>query len=107
MMPSLINMQVIFYLIGFILCVIAWFSWRDVSNPKRVTTALFWFLFAIGFIFGDGMLVVLGKTWTHRIMGSIVFLLALLAGFNLLGSGKASADHSSKVAAAQRLGNRL
>lgn len=107
MMPSLINMQVIFYLIGFILCTIAWFSWRDVSNPKRFTTALFWFLFSIGFVFGDAMLAVLGKVWTHRIMGTVVFTLALLAGFNLLGSGKASSDHASKVAAAQRLANRL
>lgn len=107
MMPSLINMQVIFYMIGFILCVIAWFSWRDISNPKRVTTALFWLLFGVGFVFGDAMLAVLGKAWTHRIMGGVVFLLALLAGFNLLGAGKTSPDHASKAAAAQRLGNRL
>lgn len=107
MTSSLINMQVIFYLIGFVLCTIAWFSWRDVSNPKRVTTALFWFLFSVGFVFGDAMLAVIGKVWTHRIMGAVVFTLALLAGFNLLGSGKGSTDHASKVAAAQRLGNRL
>ncbi|MBI3713565.1 MAG: DUF979 domain-containing protein [Burkholderiales bacterium] len=106
-MSPLINMQVIFYLIGFILCVIAWFSWRDISNPKRVTTALFWGLFAVGFVFGDAMLAALGKTWTHRIMGGLVFLLALLAGFNLLGAGKASSDHAIKVATAERLGNRL
>ncbi len=107
MTTSLITMQVIYYLIGFILCVIAWFSWRDLTNPKRVTTALFWFLFALGFVFGDAMLAVLGKTWTYRIMGGVVFLLALLAGFHLLGAGKASSDHAHKIATAQRLGNRL
>lgn len=107
MMSSLLNMQVIFLLIGFVLCFIAWLSWRDTSNPQRLTTALFWFLFALGFVFGDAMLAILGKTWTHRIMGGVVFLLALLAGLNLLGAGKPSADHASKLASAERLGNRL
>lgn len=108
----LISINLIFYLIGAILMSIAWMSLRDRSNPKRLTTALFWFLFGIGFLFGDLMLMYLGKTLTHKLLGIIVMLLALLAGFNLLGGGKYQTEDKAKVdadknASAQRLGNKL
>nr|WP_314859197.1 DUF979 domain-containing protein [uncultured Undibacterium sp.] len=108
----LISINLIFYLIGFIVMAIAWMSLRDRSNPKRLTTALFWFLFGIGFLFGDLMLMYLGKALTHQLQGIVVILLAMLAGFNFLGAGKyntvdkATVD-AEKAVSAKRLGNKL
>ena len=73
-MPALLSIQVVFYLIGLIVMLIAGFSVRDTSNPKRWTTGLFWFLFGIGFLFGDGMIATLGKALTHKLIGIIVLL---------------------------------
>ena len=105
---SLLSIQIIFYLIGMIVMAIAWMSVRDHSNPKRYTTGLFWFLFGVGFLFGDAMIATLGKPLSYKIIGAIVMVLAALAGGNLLGSGK----HQSrlpwdKAALAAKLKNKL
>ncbi|MBR7799632.1 DUF979 domain-containing protein [Undibacterium fentianense] len=84
---SIFSIQIVFYLIGLVLMSIAWMSVRDQSNPKRWTTGLFWFLFGIGFLFGDWMVAVWGKAFAYRSLGMIVLALAGLAGANLLGSG--------------------
>lgn len=91
-MTSLVSIDFVFYLIGAIVMLIAAFNLRDRSNPKRFTTAIFWFLFACPFLFGDVMLLVLGKTLTYQITGVIVLLLSLIAGFNFLGAG--NSDHA-------------
>jgi uncharacterized membrane protein len=105
---TILSINVIFYILGLFLMAIAGFSLIDKTNPKRHTTALFWFLFGIGFLFGDLMMAYLGKPLTHRVMGIIVMLLALIAGANLLGAGKVSTkDHAEKRASATRLGNWL
>lgn len=107
-MTSLITIDLVFYLVGALLMSVAIMNALDASNPKRWTTALFWLLFSIGFLFGDLLIWSLGKTVTYRIIGGIVMLLALIAGFNLLGSSTASKDLSAeKNAHAERLGNRL
>lgn len=105
---SLFSIQVVFYLIGSIVMAIAWMSVRDTSNPKRYTTGLFWFLFGIGFLFGDLMIATLGKPLSYKILGVIVMLLALIAGGNLLGSGQHQAKASwDKGALAEKLKNKL
>lgn len=105
---SLLSIQVVFYLIGVIVMAIAYLSVRDLSNPKRWTTGLFWFLFGVGFLFGDVMIASLGKPLTHKIQGMIVLLLALIAGSNLLGSGQyLSKATTNKIAFAEKFGNRL
>lgn len=105
---SLLSIQIVFYLIGVIVMAIAYLSVRDLSNPKRWTTGLFWFLFGVGFLFGDAMIATLGKALTHKIQGMIVLLLALIAGSNLLGSGQhQSKSHTNKIAFAEKFGNRL
>jgi uncharacterized membrane protein len=87
-MSSLVTIDFVFYLIGAIVMLIAAFNLRDRSNPKRFTTAIFWFLFACPFLFGDLMLLVLGKTLTYQVTGVIVLLLSLIAGFNFLGTSQ-------------------
>ena len=52
-MSSLITIDLVFYLVGALLMSVAIMNAFDASNPKRWTTALFWFLFSIGFLFGD------------------------------------------------------
>jgi len=87
MMNSIFNIHFIFYVIGTILLLVALMAWRDESNPKRLATGLFWFLFSVSFLFGDLMVAQLGKSLAYRINGVIVLLLALIAGFNFLGAG--------------------
>ncbi len=105
---SLLSIQVVYYLIGIVVMAIAWMSVRDTSNPKRYTTGLFWFLFGVGFLFGDAMIASLGKPLTYKILGVIVMLLALIAGSNLLGSGQhTTKSNQDKAALAARLKNKL
>jgi uncharacterized membrane protein len=105
---SLFSIEVVFYLIGIIVMAIAWMSVRDASNPKRYTTGLFWFLFGIGFLFGDLMIATLGKPLSYKILGAIVMLLALIAGANLLGSGQHPQQVAwDKAAFAAKLKNKL
>ena len=87
-MNSLFNIHIVFYVIGFILLLVAGLTWRDASNPKRWTTGLFWFLFSTSFLFGDLMVAQLGKSLAFRINGVIVLVLALIAGLNFLGAGQ-------------------
>lgn len=105
---SWISIDIVFYLVGALLLAVALSNAFDPSNPKRFTTSLFWFLFSIGFLFGDVLILYFGKPITYRIIGVIVMFLALLAGANLLGPGKNKDDTGErKRAAAERLGNRL
>ncbi|WP_295762557.1 DUF979 domain-containing protein [Undibacterium sp.] len=105
---SIISINLVFYLIGAIAMLVAGMSWRDATNPKRYSTALFWFLFGFSFLFGDLMLSLLGKQVTYRIVGVMVLLIAALAGAKLLGVGvPPPEDEAERQRSAQRLGNRL
>lgn len=107
-LSSWISIDIVFYLVGALLMAVAILNTFDRSNPKRYTTALFWFLFSIGFLFGDLLIMVMGKAITYRLIGGIVMLLAILAGTNLLGSGQTKTnDIDAKQASASRLGNKL
>lgn len=105
---SWISIDVVFYLVGALLMAVAFLNAVDKNNPKRYTTALFWFLFSLGFLFGDMMILILGKQITYRIIGVIVMLLALLAGANLLGTSQTNDERTElKRKSAENLGNKL
>lgn len=107
---SLVSINVVFYLIGIVVMLVAGLTLRDDTNPKRYSTALFWFLFGFCFLFGDLMLAYLGKQVTYRIAGVIVLLIAAIAGTNLLGSGKRSDDcdgERARLLSSKILGNKL
>jgi len=105
---SWISIDVVFYLVGALLMAVAFLNAVDKNNPKRYTTALFWFLFSLGFLFGDMMILILGKQITYRIIGVIVMLLALLAGANLLGTSQTNDERTElKRKSAESLGNKL
>ncbi|MFZ6654134.1 DUF979 domain-containing protein [Undibacterium sp. TJN19] len=110
-MNSLVSINLVFYLIGIIVMLVAFMTVRDSSNPRRYTTALFWFLLGFSFLFGDLMLAVLGKTLTYRLTGVMVLVMAGLAGANLLGAG--AHDDSGRAQRLQasgklgKLGNKI
>jgi uncharacterized membrane protein len=104
---TLIRSEYIIYLIGAVVLVQAGMTLRDRSNPRRAMTALFWFLFAFTFLFGDLLVAQLGKPLAYRIVGAIVIVIAAIGGFGLLGAGRHAAHLEEKTASARRLGNRL
>lgn len=61
-MMTLITINRVYYLIGFVVMLLVVMTLRDRANPKRYTTALFWFLFGGIFLFGDLMVQELGKS---------------------------------------------
>ena len=83
-MMTLITINRVYYLIGFVVMLLVVMTLRDRANPKRFTTALFWFLFGGIFLFGDLMVQELGKSLAYRIIGGGVIVIALLAAV-LLG----------------------
>lgn len=107
-MMTLITINRVYYLIGFVVMLLVVMTLRDRANPKRYTTALFWFLFGGIFLFGDLMVQELGKSLAYRIIGGAVIVIALLAGFGLVGKGhyKMSTEEE-RVTSSHRLKNWL
>ncbi|ETS32553.1 hypothetical protein BB987_15595 [Photorhabdus temperata] len=109
--------QYLYWLAGVILLAVAVMSLRDHTNPRRLTTSLFWALYGIVFLVGD---------WTYRLMelwagseaeaqkmlhicvGLIVVLMALIAG---LGGVRLGSYHQrtpqQRQESAARLGHRI
>lgn len=73
-MMTLITINRVYYLIGFVVMLLVVMTLRDRANPKRFTTALFWFLFGGIFLFGDLMVQELGKSLAYRIIGGVFLL---------------------------------
>ncbi|PVZ82602.1 DUF979 domain-containing protein [Serratia sp. S1B] len=86
-MSTLLTINRVYYLIGIIVMILVVMTLRDKGNPKRFTTALFWFLFGAIFLFGDLMVDNFGKSVAYRIIGVGVIIIALLAGCGLVGKG--------------------
>lgn len=72
----------LYWLAGAVLLVVAIMSWRDKSNPRRLTTGLFWGLYGLVFLLGDWTYQLVGDKRTVNIaVGGVVVILALIAGF--------------------------
>lgn len=107
-MNTLITINEVYYLIGVIVMLLVGMTLRDKGNPKRLTTALFWFLFGSVFLFTDLMISTLGKPMTYRIVGVIVILLSAIAGFGLLSLGTyKQRTAEQRQASANQFGNRI
>lgn len=108
MMNSLITINDIYYLIGLIVMLQVGMTLSDRHNPKRYTTALFWFCFGAIFLFGDLLVSQLGNQIAYRIVGVLVILIALLAGTGQLAMGRYSQrSDTERQGSASKLGNRL
>ncbi|MDY7577228.1 DUF979 domain-containing protein [Herbaspirillum sp. RTI4] len=105
-MSTLLTLNEIYYLIGVILMLLVGMTLRDKGNPKRLTTALFWFLFGSVFLFSDLLVSSLGKPLAYRIIGAMVILMSLIAGGGLLSIGSYKQRSAEmRQASANRIGN--
>jgi len=96
----MITLTYVYWLLGAYLAALAWRGWRDLGNPRRHTTALFWGLLSF--------LLFAAEHLPPKLVGAIVVLLALLAGFGGLRMGRyQQSSAEEKRSEAQRLGNRL
>lgn len=96
----LLSLNLIYILTGLVLAVISILTFRDSKNKKRWTTGLFWGLYAVTFLFGNAI--------PADIMGVVVILIVILAGFGGLGLG--DYDERERVKRAQfaeKLKNRV
>lgn len=107
-MTSLLTINHVYHLIGLVVMVLVFMALRDKANPKRYTTALFWFLFGAIFLFGDIAVTQFGSALAYRIIGVMVILIALLAGCKLVSVGHYPiASATERQQSSERLKNRL
>jgi len=89
-----------YLLVGVMLALVALLSWRDRSNPRRHTTALFWSLYALVYLAGEQMPPVLA--------GLLMVTMALVAGFGGVRMGAPNVlPEAQRRASAERLGHKL
>ena len=96
----ILSIQYLYYLVGAVLALTSIATLTDRSNPKRLSSGVFWGLYALVFLVGDQ----LPPLWVG--VGAVA--MALIAGFGGVAGGKhegrSAADY---VASAKRLGNKL
>ncbi|WP_168393038.1 DUF979 domain-containing protein [Erwinia amylovora] len=98
----------LFWLAGTILLVVALLSWRDKTNPRRLTTGLFWALYGLVFFIGDWVTAFMDARTLHISVGAGVVVMALIAGCGGVRSGSYSQrSEQQREQSAVRLGNRL
>lgn len=96
----MITLQHVYALAGLFLLACALQTLRDRGNPRRVSSALFWALLAVGFLAGDRL--------PSEAMGAGVVALALIAGCGGLRTGSyPEVDEPERRARAARHGHRL
>ncbi len=89
-----------FILLGLMLSAIAVMSFMDQANPRRLTTALFWALYAVVYLAGERL--------PPTLVGIIVIVMAIIAGFGGVALGKyGELSGPQRRSSAQKLGNRL
>lgn len=96
----IISIQYLYWLAGIILAITSLLTFTDRTNPKRLSTGLFWGLFAIAFLVGERLPPVL--------VGIGVLVMAAIAGFGGVGFGKhGELPETERRATAGRLGSKL
>ncbi|XBS70955.1 DUF979 domain-containing protein [Acerihabitans sp. KWT182] len=106
----------LYWLAGILLLMVAFMSVRDKANPRRWLTGLFWGLYGLVFLIGDWSVSLLAslagpevnpQQLLNRMIGGLVVVLALIAGFGGVRLGSYQPDRRQREQSAQRLGNRL
>ncbi|MGO4379438.1 DUF979 domain-containing protein [Pseudoduganella sp. RAF53_2] len=96
----IIRVEYFYWLLGVMLALVSVMSAMDRTNPRRWTTSLFWALYAIIYIAGDLLPPV--------VAGAMMVVMALLAGFGGVRSGKPDTlPEDQRRASAARLGGKL
>ena len=105
---ALVSLERVYHAIGLVVALVALMTLRDRSNPKHVTTGLFWSLFAATLLLDEPLQALVGVVVMQRLVGLAVVMMALVAGLGGIGHGRLTlsplADRLRRAAA---LGNRL
>jgi uncharacterized membrane protein len=89
-----------YVLVGLLFAATAIMNLRDRSNPRRLSTALFWGLYALLYLAGERL--------PPAVAGLLMVAMALVAGAGLVKGGKASLPpEEARRASASRLGHKL
>ena len=75
----MLSLSLVYALLGGLLLLVAILTFMDQSNPKRLSSGVFWLLYGLVFLIGDFL--------PSALIGVIVIGLALIAGFGGLGQG--------------------
>lgn len=102
----MISSEWLYWLIGAIFIGVAVLILGDHEHPKRLGNAGFWGLLGISFFYGT---FVVDKTAPAWLLGIIVLIMVVLAGFGFTGKAgtERTTSHSEREAYARRFGNRL
>ena len=76
----IISIEYLYWLAGFVLLITALMTFTDKTHPRRLSTGLFWLLYAVIFLIGDKI--------PPAIVGVAAVVMALIAGFGGVGHGK-------------------
>jgi len=96
----MISIIYLYWLVGVILLITSGMILRDKSHPRRWLSGGFWLIYAVIFLIGDKL--------PPALVGALVIVMALIAGFGGVISGKVQTlTESARRASAERLGNRL
>lgn len=89
-----------YLLVGLLFAAVALMTARERDHPRRWTTALFWGLYAVVYLFGERL--------APAVAGALMVAMALVAGCGLVRPGRVQvAPEAQRRASAARLGNRL
>jgi uncharacterized membrane protein len=89
-----------YVLVGLLFAATALMNLSDRSNPRRVTSALFWGLYALLYLAGERL--------PPAVAGLLMIAMALVAGAGLVKGGKAELPaEDTRRASATRLGHKL
>ncbi|MBC8949197.1 DUF979 domain-containing protein [Xenorhabdus sp. TS4] len=111
------QLQYLYVLAGILLMAVAIMSWCDKTNPRRLTTGLFWALYGLIFLMGKWSHYIVtiwisDEAYAQRIayisIGVLVVFMALLAGFGGVQLGNYhQSTPEQRLEDANRLGNKL
>jgi uncharacterized membrane protein len=96
----ILSLGLIYLLAGLLLAIVAILSLTDKSNPRRLTTALFWALYALVYLAGERI--------PAAAAGLMMIVMGLLAGFGgVRMGGHAALPEQERRASSRRLGHKL
>jgi uncharacterized membrane protein len=75
-----LSLDAVYVLTGIVLFIFAAMTWRDRTNPHRKTSAGFWFLLGVNFVFGSKM--------PHSLTGLLVLVMVALDGAKRVTASK-------------------
>jgi uncharacterized membrane protein len=96
----IVSLDVFYILVGLLFAATAVMTVRDTTNPRRMTTALFWGLYALVYLLGERL--------PPAVAGVLMIVMALVAGAGLVRPGRAAVvPEADRQASAARLGKGL